>query len=132
MNMFEAASRMKLRFPTTRGDIATESLWDLPLSSKAGFDLDAVARAVNTDLKQQAEESFVQTSTNPRKAMLELQMEILKYVIAEKQAENAARAAAAENKAKREKLLGVLSKKEDQALESLTPEQLKAQIEALS
>lgn len=132
MNMFEAASRMKLRFPTTRGDLAVESLWDLPLSSKAGFDLDAVAKAVNNDLKQQAEESFVQTSTNPRKALLELQMEILKYVIAEKQAENAARAAAAENKAKREKLLEVLAKKEDQALESLTPEQLKAQIAALS
>lgn len=132
MNMFEMASRAKLRFPTTRGDVASESLWDMPLTSKQGFDLDSVAKAVNAELKQQAEESFVQTSTNPRKAQLELQLEIVKYVIAEKQAENTARLTASANREKREKLMEILAKKQDQALESLTSEELQAQIAALA
>lgn len=132
MNTFEMASRAKLRFPTSRGDVASESLWDMPLTSKAGFDLDTVAKTVNAELKQQAEESFVQTSTNPRKAQLELQLEIVKYVIAEKQAENAARLTAAANREKREKLLDILAKKQDQALENLPLEELQAQIAALA
>lgn len=132
VNPFEQAARQKLRFPTLRGEQSVEVLWDMPLSSKSGFDLDSVAKAVNSELKQQAEESFVHTSTNPRKATLELQLELVKYIITSKQAELAAREAATANHAKRQKLLSILSQKEDAALENLTPEELKAQIQALS
>jgi hypothetical protein len=132
MNIFEQASRKALRFFSARGLIATEDLWQMPLTSKSGFDLDTVAKTVNNELKAQAEESFVQTSSNPRKTELELQLEIVKHVIAAKQAENEARATAAANKEKREKLIAALAKKQDAAIDNLTAEELQAQIAALS
>ena len=132
MNIFEQAVRSKLRIATTKGVVQVEDLWDIPLTSKSGFDLDTTAKAVNTELKAQAEESFVSTSYNPRKAELELQLEILKFVIADKQAENAARAKAQENKEKREKLIAALAKKQDAAIDNMSAEEIQAQIAALS
>lgn len=132
MNIFEQAARNKLRFLTTKGFVMTEDLWDIPLTSKSGFDLDTIAKSVNTQLKSHTEESFVKVSNNPLKDELTLQLEILKFVIADHQATVAARVAAQEAKEKREKLLAALSKKQDMALENLSVDELKAQIEALS
>lgn len=131
MELFEKITRTKVRFPSTRGDMTVENLWDMPLSAKNGFDLDTVAKAVNADLKAQAEESFVETSANPRKAVLQLQLDVLKHIITVKQAENAAARAASDNAAKRNKLMEILGKKQDEALESLTPDQLAAEIAKL-
>ena len=38
-NLFEKASKMKLRFSTTKGVLSTEDLWDLSLES-----LDRIAK----------------------------------------------------------------------------------------
>ena len=65
MNLFEIATRKKLRFPSLKGELSAEQLWDLPLSSRVGLDLDNIAKAVNKDLKAEEEDSFVKTSTNP-------------------------------------------------------------------
>ncbi len=75
MNIFEKASVLKLRFPTTKGQIATEDLWDLSLVS-----LNALAMGVNKQVKESTEESFITTKTKAN-AVLELQLEILKHVI---------------------------------------------------
>jgi hypothetical protein len=131
-NIFEAASRQKIRFDSNRGALMVEQLWDLSLTSKSGFDLDSVARAINRDLKDMTEESFVATTSNPAKASLELKLEVVKYVIAIRMAENAARLAAADKAAKKTKLIEVLSRKQDAALEALTPDEIQAQIEELS
>ena len=45
MNIFERASRRKLRFDTVVGLLATEQLWELPLTAKGERpDLDKLAR----------------------------------------------------------------------------------------
>lgn len=131
-NIFELASKAKLRFTTMRGEMSTEVLWDLPLQSKSGFDLDSTAKDVNARLKAVTDESFVNTKANPAKAELELKLEIVKHIIAVKQAENADRLAAAERAAKKTKLIEVLSRKQDAALEQLSPEEIQKQIEELS
>ena len=46
MNLFEIASRKKLRIPTTKGDLTVEQLWDLPLKS-TGLSLDKIAIDLN-------------------------------------------------------------------------------------
>ena len=48
VNIFEQASRNKLRFDTNiKGVISTEDLWDLPLTSDTGrVNLDDIAKAL--------------------------------------------------------------------------------------
>lgn len=129
--MFVTASRVKLRFPSTRGEISTEELWDLPLEAKNGFDLDSVAKAVNADMKQSSEDSFVRTKANPAAARAAFQLEIVKYVISVKQQE----ATAAEQRriaaSKRQVLMAALARKEDATLESMSVDELRAQLAEL-
>lgn len=131
MNIFEQATRMKLRFTSVRGDLSTEQLWDLPLEARDNFDLDNVARLVNNDLKAAGEESFVITRANPAKAKLELALEVVKHIIAVKLAEGQKKQKAAANKIERQKLLDILDQKQGAKLFELTPEQIHARLEEL-
>ena len=131
MDIFEKASREKLRFPSTKGDLATEQLWDLPLTARTGPSLDNVAKAVNASLKAAGEESFVEVKTNPAKALHELRLDIVKHVIAEKQADLAKRNDAAERAEKREKLRQILRDKQDDSLKSLTEAEIEARLREL-
>lgn len=121
MDKFELASRNKLRFPSPVGELTTEQLWDLPLlapslqRARAG-DLDTVARTINANLKAVTEESFVSVKPNPAKAAYELQLEIVKHIIAVKQEEAAKAKDRAEKAEKRRKLLDALAQKEEQEL----------------
>ena len=131
MNIFEQASREKLRFSTNRGDLTVEQLWELPLQSKTQFDLDSIAKNVYHDLKGRAEESFVSVSTDPMKATLELMLEILKHIIAVKQEENAAKLNKARTEQERARIAEIINKKQDAALENESLEQLQARLAAL-
>lgn len=132
MDLFEYATRNALRFASCKGYLTTEQLWDLPLQSKSGFDLDSVAKAANTELKELTDDSFVATAEAPGKAKAAKKLEIIKHVIAARLAENEAARSAAARKAEREKLLGILSDKQDEALKSLTADEIKQRLNALS
>ncbi|GAB7037135.1 MULTISPECIES: hypothetical protein [Catenuloplanes] len=131
MNIFEKATREKFRYPSAKGQLTTEQLWELPLTAKSGFSLDEVAKAVNAELKAVDTESFVATETNPAKATLETKLEIVKHVIAVRIADDRAAKAAAANKLEKEKLLEILGRKQDAALENLTEAELLARINNL-
>lgn len=121
---FVFATKKKLRYDSTRGALTVEQLWDLPLTAANGFSLDAVARTVNAELKAMSEESFVETSTNPRKGELESALEIVKFVIATKQAENAKVRERAERADERRKILDAIEKKNNEELSGATKEEL--------
>lgn len=112
--------------------LTTEDLWDLPLQAKNGFDLDSVAKAVNTELKQNQEESFVSTVENKANKEALLKMDIVKHIIAVRLAENAEAVSAVKRKQEREMLLGILERKQNAALEALTPEEIQARIASLA
>jgi hypothetical protein len=126
--LFEKASRLKLRFPTQKGELTVEDLWDMPLQSKNGFDLDTTAKTVNRELKAMAEESFVETRANPAKSAMELRLDIVKHVIVTKQKENQENLARAGKKAERERLLAALEDKQAQKLSGMSEEEIKARI----
>lgn len=129
MNIFERASRNKLRFATSIGELTTEQLWDLALTARGERpDLDKIARAVNSELRDIAEGSFVNLKPDPRKADLELKLDILKHVIAAKVAIAEAAEKAAENAERKRKLLAALSAKEDAALAGMSREEIEAEI----
>lgn len=131
MTIFEKATREKFRYPSVKGLLTTEQLWELPLTAKSGFSLDDVAKAVNAELKAIDTESFVATETNPAKATLETKLEVVKHVIAVRLADDQAAKAAAAKKLEKEKLLAVLGRKQDAVLENLTEAELLARINNL-
>lgn len=132
MSNFKKAARLKLRFPSVKGFLSVEQLYDLPLTSKAGFDLDSVAKTINASLRVASEDSFVNTKPNLEKDLNQLCLDIVKEVIADRIAENEANAKAVANRHEREKLLTVLEGKKDAALANLTEAELEERIRALS
>lgn len=132
MNIFEQATRQALRYPSNRGDLSTEQLWDLSLTKRDGFDLDTIAKTVNAQLKTLSEESFVVKSANPAKDSLELKLEILKHIIAVKLKEAEDRRNAAERATERQKLLDILAEKQDGALKELSVEEIQKRLAELS
>ena len=58
-NMFEQATRNKLRFESTKGPLSVEQVWDAPLTSRNGFSLDDIAKQAKRELDALSEESFV-------------------------------------------------------------------------
>lgn len=131
MNIFERAARTKLRFASAVGNLNTEQLWDLPLTTKGNrVSLDNLAKSVNRDLKEVEEESFVETPSKSDSEM-RLRLDILKYIIADKLARKEAADKRAEKAAEKDKLLRLLERKQEAALEELSAEELEARLAAL-
>jgi hypothetical protein len=132
MNIFEQASRMKLRFPSSVGDLTTENLWELQLTARGSQpDLDKVARAVHSQLRTLQEGSFVNLNPDPRVAELELKLEIAKHVIASKLADAEAAQKALELTDRKRRLLAALASKQDAELLSMSREEIEAEIAKL-
>ncbi len=132
MNIFERASRDKLRFASSVGDLTTEQLWDLPLTAKENkVDLDKMARGVNRELRSLEEGSFVTLKPDPRKIEMELKLDILKHVIESKIAAKAAAEKAMETAERKRKLLAALSSKEEAQLAGMSKEEIEREIAKL-
>jgi hypothetical protein len=76
MNIFEYATRNRLRFASVRGELTVEQLWnDVPLRSRDDFNLNVVAKSANKALKDISEESFVETARTPEHTRREMALE---------------------------------------------------------
>lgn len=126
--MFEQATRSKLRFPSIQGLLTTEDLWDLPLESKANrANLNDVAVMCHADTEKQAELNFVRPGAKPNAAAV-LRFEIVKHVIQAKLDEAKARKTKAEVKANNQKIMAIIERKGDKALEDADLATLQAMI----
>ena len=128
--MFEKATRKKLRFETSKGNITVEDLWELPLASKDGFDLDNAAKVASRKLKETQEESFVKP-VSVANSDLALKLEIVKYIISVKLDEKTEREASAEKTAKKQKIMEIMNRKQDAALEGKSLEELERELASL-
>lgn len=131
MNIFVYATRHKLRFTSSRGELNVEQLWDVPLRSLDGFNLNEIAKAANKTLKGATEESFVEATKTAAHVKLETILEVVKYVIDAKLSEENLAKKRAENKIEKEKLLKILAEKQDGKLSALSENDLKKRIAAL-
>ena len=109
VNMFEVATRIKMRFPY-KGQISVEDMWDLSLPA-----LDSVFKSLNSQIKQVKEESLLSTKSRADET-LDLQIEIVKYIVSVKLAEKEAREKAALNKEMRQKIMQIKAARQDKAL----------------
>ena len=130
-NIFEYATRNKLRFASIRGELTVEQLWDVPLRSKDYFNLNLVAMTANKALKEITEESFVESKKTAEHTRLETALEVVKYVIETKITEEKAAETHAERKKEKEKLLQILAEKQDGKLSELSEKELQKRIAEL-
>lgn len=135
MDLFEAAVRKKLRFPSGKGLLTVEDLWDLPLTSAKPTDVSV--QSVATPLfARQNELSGVQSifeanaaKPSPEKVTVDLQVEIIKHVVATRRREADAATLAAAKASERAVLQAQLAKKK---LEGASVEDLERQLAALN
>jgi hypothetical protein len=126
LNIFEHASRIKLRFGSAQGLLTTEQLWELSLEQ-----LNTMAKAVNKELKAEAEEDFVKAKPAGVNQN-EVRLALLKHVIQIKLDALEERRTKAENKQRRDTLLAALSRKEDEQLQNMSADDIRKELEKLS
>lgn len=123
-NMFEVATRTKMRFPF-KGMISVEDLWDLSVQN-----LDKVFKALNSQRKEAQEESLLNVKSSEDE-VLDTQIAIVKYIFDVKLDEQVARVKAAENKEKKQKIMTLMAKKDDEAMENMSKEELQKLLDEL-
>ena len=131
INLFEVASRKKLRFDNPNGgQLSVEDLWDLPLTSENKASLDKIAVALFRKLRDTQEMSFV-TETTTTDTTTQLKFDIVRHVIETRKAENAAKLEASAKDARKKELQEALRQARAGELANKTPEQIEAMLAAL-
>jgi len=123
MDILEKAIRLKLRF-NFKGMLTVEDLWDLKLN-----ELDMIYRELNQQKKLQESESLL--TNNLINDIVNLQIEIIKYVVEQKQAEQLAEQTKIEKQQQKQKILEILSRKQDDDLQNKSTEDLLKMLENL-
>lgn len=119
MNIFEKAVREKTRF-AFKGNIGVEELWDLSLTN-----LDTIYGNLETELEGLPKKSLLSTNSKQREE-IEFKQEIIKYIVETKKIEAEQKSVAKENSAKKQMILDILAKKQNQSYENMSVEELTA------
>lgn len=124
-NLFEIATRNRYRF-NYKGVMTVEDLWSLRVE-----DLDAIFKALNRQKKTADEDSLLATKSAEDQDLAN-KIDIVRYIVSVKLAEAADRVSAAEKKAQRDKIMEIVAKKKDKALEDMGIEDLMKKLEELN
>lgn len=128
---FERASREGFRYSSSVGDLTTEQLWELSLVSTKAHkpSLNDIAKNIYQQLKAEDEVSFVDTKPKTKVIkLLEAKLEIVKHIIKVIQDEAAAKEAQKAKDDKKQKLMILLSQKEDENMSKSSIDEIKAMI----
>ncbi len=123
-NIFEYASRNKMRFPF-KGMISVEDLWDLSLTN-----LDSIYKTLNKQVKQSEEESLLNTKASVD-TELEVQIAIVKHIVSVKLAEKEAAEKAHAKREQKQKIMSIIATKENEALQNSSIDDLKKMLDEL-
>lgn len=124
-NLFEIATRNRYRF-NYKGVMTVEDLWDLNVET-----LDAIFKMLNRQKKTADEDSLLATKS-AEDTELANKIELVKYIVSVKLAEAADRVSAAEKKAQRDKIMEIVAKKKNKALEDMGIDELMKKLEELN
>lgn len=117
-NIFEEASRLKLKFPTAKGFIGVEDLWDIPMS---------VLNSMYSDLKktEDSEDKYSlespKTTTNER---LKLSLLIIVHVYSVRKDEAEAKQKSLIVAAEKKKLRELIERKKEEAMDGKSLQEL--------
>lgn len=130
--MFDQATRIKLRFETTRGMLSVEDIWDLPLTSGTGkVNLDDIAKELYKAIKESDDTISFVTDTVKTNSLLQLKFDIVRHVISVRKDENAARAKEQSVAEQRQKIMAAIVDKQDSTLKEASLEDLNKMLQNL-
>jgi hypothetical protein len=122
--MFQKATRKKIRFESPQGLLSIEDLWDLPMTSAKGSNLDDIARNLWKQLKDCENTIFV--AKKPlADDITQLKFDLVKHVIDVRIAEAQLAADIRANKEKKQRLLALIETKEYEQLAGSSVEELR-------
>ena len=128
------ALEQKWRFPSKRGPLTIEDLFDLPLTKNNGLNLDTVAIEINKQLQEkQGSTSFVESTVEKSAEInkLDTMLKIVKTIIKQRQDEHEYKLNKAALDSKRKELQRLIDQKQTEALASLSVDELQQQLDAL-
>lgn len=128
--MFEIASRKKLRVKTSIGELTVEQLWDLPLTSTRGVNLDDIAIRLSQEITKQ-QLSFVSDNAKKEDADLKVLFDIVIHIIEVRKNEVKAAQEKASNLSMLKMLKELRAEKQTESLKSLSQEELDKKIAEL-
>ena len=123
-NLFEMATRNKLRFPSTKGELSVEDLWDL--SDK---DLDVVYKNLKDQEVKSSEESLLDDANVDPK--LTAAIGIVKYIFTTKRNEKLEAKELIDKKRNQQLYIDALSRRKLKDIDNMSVEELEAKIAEL-
>ena len=123
-NIFEYAVENKLRFPY-KGMISVEDLYDLNTN-----ELDSIYKTLKREMKKESEESLLETKSKEDVA-LSTKIEIIKAIVAKKLKKIAERNQEIANREKKNQILEILAKKQNESLHAKSEEELMKMLDDL-
>lgn len=121
--MYKQATRINLQFETEKGIVNVQQLWTLGTTS-----LSKAIKAINKKLKEQDKDddelSFLETTVSSKNKEDVLRFEILKDIYLTKKQEAEEAAALLSKKEQNQKILELIARKKDTALEQMSVEEL--------
>lgn len=126
INIFELASRKKIRFDSKRGKLTTEELWDLSLDQ-----IDEIAIELNNKINSTATTSFVSKTTDAAATIDKLKFDIVIHVIQVRQSESEARRERATNQERARTIRAELERRKEDSIKTRSEEDLQKELESL-
>lgn len=123
-NLFEMATRSKMRFPSTKGELSVEDLWDL--SDK---DLDVVYKNLKDQEVKSSEESLLDdVNVDPK---LTAAIGIVRYIFTTKRNEKLEAKELIDKKRNQQLYIDALSRRKLKDIDNMSVEELEAKIAEL-
>lgn len=120
--MYKEASKLMLRFTTSKGVLTVEQLWTLSLT-----ELDKLAVQLEEQYKASGKKSFLVKKSRKDKE-LKLAFDIVIDILSTKVEEKEVMDAASDVKAHNQKILGIIQEKKDEQLKGMSLKELEEQL----
>ena len=120
MDIYANALQQGFRYPTSKGEMSTEDLFSLSLTS-----LDAIYRTLSRSIKREQEESLLNRETAADRTTRQ-KMDVVKAVVELKQEQNKEKAEKAQKKAQKAFYREALEKKRLEKIGNMSEAELEA------
>ena len=127
-DLFCLATRKKFRFETPQGQLTTEDLWSLPLTTTSPnkANLDDIAISLNKKVRENGDTTSFVKKTTKSNDELQAKFDIVLHVIKVKQEEAEVEATKQENRIKKQRIMEMIEQKKDAEMSQKSVEELTA------